>query len=460
MPDTIRFRRAWTALFLGVAVLLGGQTPGMTQDPPKDPPTKKKPSDPKQAERENKAQALLDAALGLEKDNKLTEAQAKLRELRSRFRGTWVYLDHMIEISDKINAIGLKLAVAALQKTGMYKRPHQDSWYAYEFLPPDGWKGVPPMAQWFNDYDNSEVEYKGQCIRIARYTAPYLDKLHMQVFKVYAATDVNQLENKVVSELEERYKKLKEESKSAQQGKMAYVRKTYTTDDGDRLVIYFYVGERRALALVGTWRSGSEENGFIRITTVINGVKTTKQNTNPPVSQEDFGHALKLFDQAAKTFWIYDGATRQGMTVKLDKGALCSDWNMLRSSKGSYLIEYSTSADYAKKCGEELENILMLYKQVIPSAKGIPQCRVKVFDREEDFMQYGFASPGVAAYWSPGQEEVVAYKFEGDKVTLDSKEEFTIAEEKPAEEVTFKILYHEAFHQYMFYMMGRGRRIY
>jgi len=111
MPDTIRFRRAWTALFLGVAVLLGGQTPGMTQDPPKDPPTKKKPSDPKQAERENKAQALLDAALGLEKDNKLTEAQAKLRELRSRFRGTWVYLDHMIEI----NAIGLKLAVAALQ---------------------------------------------------------------------------------------------------------------------------------------------------------------------------------------------------------------------------------------------------------------------------------------------------------------------------------------------------------
>src|SRR5262245_20689006 len=109
MPDTT-FRRAWTALFLGAAVLLGGQTPGLTQDPPKDPPTKKRPSDPKLAERENKAQALLDAATALEKDNKLAEAQAKLRELRSRFRGTWVYLDHMIEISDKINAIGLKLA--------------------------------------------------------------------------------------------------------------------------------------------------------------------------------------------------------------------------------------------------------------------------------------------------------------------------------------------------------------
>jgi len=97
MPDT-SFRRAWTALFLGAAVLLGGQTPGLTQDPPKDPPTKRKPSDPKAAERENKAQGLLDAAMALEKDNKLAEAQTKLRELRSRFRGTWVDLDHRIEI--------------------------------------------------------------------------------------------------------------------------------------------------------------------------------------------------------------------------------------------------------------------------------------------------------------------------------------------------------------------------
>src|SRR5688572_10638152 len=100
-----------------------------------DPPPRKKPSDPKAAEREKKAQSLYDAALALEKDNKLGEAQAKLRELRTKFRGTWVYLDHMIEISNKINEIGLKLAVATLQKTGMSKRPHQDSWFAYEFVP-------------------------------------------------------------------------------------------------------------------------------------------------------------------------------------------------------------------------------------------------------------------------------------------------------------------------------------
>ena len=43
MPDASSLRRGWTAFVLGAAVLLGGQTPGMTQDPPKDPPTKKKP---------------------------------------------------------------------------------------------------------------------------------------------------------------------------------------------------------------------------------------------------------------------------------------------------------------------------------------------------------------------------------------------------------------------------------
>jgi len=416
-------------------------------------------SDPKIQEREKKAQDLWDAAVGFEKDGKFLEAQGKLRELRTRYRGTSVCFDHMIEISDKISALGLKVAVAALGKTTLFKRPHQDSWYGFEFAPPEGWKGVPPAAAWFNDYDNSEVDYKGETIRVARYTAPYLDRLHLQVFKVYSCSDIGFLEQKVTGYLEQRYKKLTEESKSPLQGRMQSLRKVYSTSGGDRLVVYYYVGERRGLALVGMWRAGSEEMGFIRITTTVNGKTTVQQTTNPPITQEDFGYALKVFDATAKTFWILDPGTRSGLSIKLEKSALCSDWQLLRSSKGNYLIEYATSTEYAKKCGEELEQIQALYRQVIPSAKGIPQCRVKVFDREDDFMYYGQMS-GAAAYWSPGQEEVVCYKFEGDKVTLDSREEFTVAEERPAEETTFKVLYHEAFHQYMFYMMGKGRRIY
>jgi len=436
---------------------------GCFQDPPPKPgddPTKKKAD---QEAKEKKAKDCWEAAEKLETDGKLAEAQVKLRELRSRYRGTSFYFDKMMEISDRINAIGQKLAIAALAKTTLYKRPHQDSWYGYEFAPPDGWKGVPPAAQWFNEYDNSEVDYKGQTIRISRYTAPYLDKLNLQVWKVYAATTFDSLEPKVVSEHERMYEKLKEEGAAKEVAglRMKYTRKVYSTPGGDRLVMYFYTAERRGLALVGTWRAGGEDTGFFRITTIgPGGVRTVKQTNEQKVDEKDFEAALKIFDQCARTFWIYDAATRQGKTVQLNRSALCSDWASVRSSKGNYLIEYATSADYAKKCGEELENILMLYKQVLPTQKAIPQCRVKVFDREEDFMYYG-QMPGAAAYWSPGQEEIVAYKFEGDKVKMDSAEEFTIADERAPEEVTFKILYHEGFHQYMYYTIGgRGRRVY
>ncbi len=436
--------------------------PCVLQDPPPKPgddPTKRKAD---QEAREKKAKECWEAAEKLEKDGKLPEAQVKLRELRSRYRGTIFYFDRMIEISDRINAIGQRLAIAALARTTLYKRPHQDSWYSYEFAPPDGWKGVPPAAQWFNEFDNSEVDYKGQTIRISRYTAPYLDKLHLQVFKVYDAKTIDFLEPKVVAYHEQRFEKLTEEgAATGGQGKMKYVRKLYSTPGGDRLVMYFYTDGRRGLALVGTWRAGGEDTGFIRITTIgPSGTKTVKASNEQKVEEKDFTAALKVFDQSAKTFWIYDAATRQGKTVQLNRSALCSDWASLKSSKGNYLIEYATSAEYARRCGEELENILMLYKRVLPTQKSLTQCRVKVFDREEDFMYYG-QMPGAAAYWSPGQEEIVAYKFEGDKVKMDSAEEFTIADERAPEEVTFKILYHEAFHQYMFYTIGgRGRRIY
>ena len=414
----------------------------------------------KQAAKEKKAAALWEAAEKLEKEGKLAEAQAKLREFRAKFRGTMLYFDKMAAISEKINAIGLKLAVTTLVKTTMYKRPHQDSWHAYEFNPPEGWKGVPPRAQWVGENDSEEAYLKGKTTQIARYTAPYLDKLSLQILKSYATTSLAYLETQVMKYFDEQYKGMKEESSSQfPTNRGSCLRKIYTTSSGDRLVCYFYFGERIGLALCGIWRSRSEEGGWILTTVTSDGVKTVRESKDDPITPENFGYALKIFDQCAKTFWLYDQGTRQGMRTKLDRKELCSDWQVMRSSKGTYFIEYATSTEYAKRCAEELEQIFALYRQVIPTGKGFSTCRVKIFDREDDFMYYSHAY-GAAAYWSPSQEEIVCFKFEGDKVKLDSGEEHTVADDRNPEEVTFKILYHEAFHQYMFYLMGRGRRIY
>ena len=199
--NKMNFGRWRRALLAGAGLFLLAGVPAFPQQPPPGKPTPKE----VQEAREKKAADLWAEAEGLEKNGKFFEAQGKLRELRSRYRGTSFYFSKMIEISDKINELGIKVAAATLQKTTMYKRPHQDSWYGYEFVPPLDWKGVPPAANWFGDYDNSEVDYKGQTIRISRYTAPYLDKLYLQVFKTYAMTSIDTLKTSVTNYVEERY---------------------------------------------------------------------------------------------------------------------------------------------------------------------------------------------------------------------------------------------------------------
>jgi len=425
------------------------------------PEGKAKPGgDPAKEQREARAQALWDLAQKLEKENKFSEAQDKLRELRSRYRSTRVYFDKLIEITDKINELGQKVAAAALVKTTYYKRPHMDSWWSFEVVPPEGWKGVPSQPNLVGEQDNDESFYKGRTYQIARYNSPYLDKLYIVILKTFACTSIDNLEAKVTGELESRFKGLKEDGKPMPVvGKMQGVRKTYVSNAVDRIACYYYYGDRKGIAVVGVWRAGGEGWSIISMSSSSSGVSSTRKTHDVPVSEADFSSALKVFDQVGKTFWIYDAAARAGKRVDLKMGALCSDWNTLVSSRGNYIIEYATRPDFAKRAAEEMEQIQALYRHVIPTQKPIPPCRIKIFDREEEFQDYSLAS-GAAAYWSPMQEEIVAYRFEGDKLQLDSKESFTIAEEKNPEDVTFKVLYHEGFHQYMHFYMGRARNIY
>jgi hypothetical protein len=448
--------KLWGSLLAAAAALTlsggapqGGGAPARAQD-----------SDARREQREKRAQELWDAALQLEKEGKFAEAQAKLRELRSRYRSTHVYRHHLIDIIDKLNELGQRLAVGFLGKTAPSKRAHVDSWYGYEFTPPESWKGVPPLAQWFGDQDSSETLYRGRTYRIARYTAPYLEKLYLEVYKTFDCSNLEDLDTRATSTLEGQFKGLREEQRSQSAGRMPYVRKVFTSAAGDRVVAYYYYAERVGLMLAGIWRAGGEESIFVRVTTVTSQGTSSRKTKELPVDAKDFGEALKIFDQTAKTFRIYDQATRQGKRTQMDRGALCADWNIMKSPRGNYIIEYATRPEFAKRVGEEMEQILALYKQIIPTQKAIPPCRIKVFDREEDFQYYSFAY-GAAAYWSPGQEEIVCYRFEGDKLrSRETEEEFEIAEERNPEDVTIKVLYHEGFHQYMYFYMGRDRGVY
>ena len=440
--------------------------------PPQDPPTPSDPNPPptppvepgkpdekkplKGAEREARAQAILDSARREEEAKRFREAQDKFKELRDNFRDTKVYVDNDKDVNDRIVECGFKLALASLAKQPLYKKPHLDTILGFTFQPPQGWRGIPNWQDIFGQRNTSEAQYKGKTYRVCRYTSRDLENLFLQAYKTYAPTDLADVMEGSRMYISERYPGLKElKSEPFQHPRHNSMRTLFTDDKGNRMVFYsFYSTDKKGYTLVGTWR-GEPEDFF----SFFAGTKAR------PPSEADFAEALKVFDQVARSFWCMDQSTLSTQRGSKKSAASsdgwvaeCADWNVLTTK--NYIIEFATRPEFATRLGKELEQIMSLYRQVIPSGKGIPKCRVKLFDCEEDFQYYGQA-PGAAAYWSPMQEEIVAYRFEGRKVKVgESKEDMTVAEEKNPEEVTFNIIYHEAFHQYMFYLMGRDRDVY
>ncbi len=412
----------------------------------------------KQAEeREKKAKELYEAALKLEEAGKLEEALKKYQELRDRYLGTRFMFEKLEELNKKLFEIGTKVAVGALKKQKPYRKPHVDHWYGYQFSPPDGWHGVPPMQQYYGDQVTSEIEMKERTnkglLRVARYTSNFLERVSLEVVKVFAAKDLDDVETRLFEFYDNAYKNLKKDKTEEIRGRIPGRRTNFSTEDGDRIAIYCFYAQKKGLAMIGSWRASGGQVSF-RITITTSKGTSVRKSEVKPVPAEDFEAFLKVLDECAKGFMIHPPGRRNAAL-----GAQLSDWNVMKSPRGSYIIQYDTKPEFARRVGKEMEQILMLYKKVIPSRKGIPSCRIKVFDRKMDFHYYG-APMGAAAYWSPSQEEIVCYRFAGRKVKHDSDEHSTVSEGDHPEEVTFHILYHEGFHQYMFYLMGRGRGVY
>ncbi len=404
----------------------------------------------KDEEREAKAKALYDEGVNYMEEGKFKEAKDRLQELRDRYRMSAAYWQNSEDIAGRLLECGSRIAVEVLKTQALYKKTHQDTWHGIEFAPPADWRGIPPFQRYFGRMDTSEVDAAGETIRITRYTSRFLENVHLQVFKVYAPKDFADLETRVLGEHQQRFKGLTEDSATQFRGKFHVAsRKTYTDAEGDRLVIYNFFGEKKGYALVGYWRTRAEELFF--------SFSSSSGDKKREVKAEDWKEALRVFDESAKTFWIWPQQQLSQQRIRLERGVQVSDWKVYRTK--NYRVEYATRDDYAKQVGDQMEKIMNLYRTILPSSKEIPVCRIKLFDTEEDFQYYGQA-PGAAAYWSPAQEEICAYRFTGKELKLDSDEKMTIAEGRNPEEETFHVMYHEGYHQYMFFYMGRGRNIY
>ena len=441
---------AFAALVFGAAPL-----PLPAQDPP---PQDEDPKEKKERMREEDATALFEKGKKLFGEGKFQEAMDQLKMLRSRYFSTRAFAGNAEEVDTMITDCGFKVAAAGMTTIKINKKSaHIDTLLGFQFNPPEGWRGIPNWQKIFGQSDTSEADWAGQSYRVTRYTSRWLEGLHLKAYKTYQPNSIQEVvEGEEKTWVQYPFEGMAEVASDDFTGAHRGRRVQKKDSDGNRMVIYAFLENKKGFALVGYWRTTETDFVWFRRT-------DDKKKRGP--TDEEWSAALKVFDQSAKTFQIMTqpqlsamrgtaktwGISTDGWCVK------CVDWNVHMTDR--YTIEYQTKKEFAEKLGKELEQIYRLYQVAIPSAKTQQRCRVKLFDCEEDFQYYGQA-PGAAAYWSPAQEEIVAYRFEGGKVTLDSKEEMTVTEERTPEQTTFSILYHECFHQYMYYLMGRDRDVY
>jgi hypothetical protein len=447
--------RALLSLALA-ALVFGATAPSL---PAQDPPADEDPKAKKERMHEENATALFEKGKKLFEEGKFQEAQDQLKMLRARFFSTRTFGSNAEEIDSMITDCGFKVAAAGLGSIKINKREaHIDTLLGFQFNPPEGWRGIPNWQKVFGEADTSEADWRGNSFRVTRYTSKWLESLHLKAYKTYAPNSIEEIiEGEEKTWTRSPFEGMAEVASDEFTGVHRGRRVQKKDSDGNRMVIYAFMENKKGFALVGYWRTTEDEFVWFR--------RADDKNKKRGPSDEEWSAALKIFDQSAKTFQIMTqpqlsqmrgtaktwGISNDGWCVR------CVEWGVLQTER--YTIEYQTKKEFAQKLARELDQIYRLYQVVIPSAKTQQRCRVKLFDNQEDFQYYGQA-PGAAAYWSPMQEEIVAYRFEGGKVTLDSKEEMTVAEERTPEQTTFSILYHECFHQYMYYLMGRDRGVY
>jgi hypothetical protein len=123
----------------------------------------------------------------------------------------------------------------------------------------------------------------------------------------------------------------------------------------------------------------------------------------------------------------------------IKKKKVIPGWKCMDSPKRQYVILYDESVkdDMAKDVGQRIEGIrAQVYEKVFPPDAPVTAVSViRICKDREAYIAYG-GSPSSAGYWQWMQQELVFFK--------DSS--------NPGD--AFAVLYHEAFHQYIFYSVG------
>lgn len=403
---------------------------------------------------EEEAKKLIEKAKALQKEGKYTEAADTFKTVLREYR-ILIFTNSIDEkeIKGYIRDCGLMIVGEQLQEPKLYKKKHIDSIYGLEFNPPDGWRGIPPQKMVTNKEAKRrsreyEQYYKTPMRRIALYYFPYLDELSLIVWKLEDVKSVSDIEGQFEKFLRSRVEDLSSGPLKPLKLRYPAATREFTSKETGNKMYTIYMHEARSkfgLVMMLSWDGLANESKASGTSTKVLDTKTVWDSVK------------ELANMTARRMNIIPKLGLKSYRKKWNNGALCPGWRTIKTK--NYFIEYATDKAFAVRLGEELELIHKVYKIAVPTRNRIPMCVVKAFASEEDFIAYSGAR-GAAAYWSPMQEEIVCYKFKGGEIETDTKDKKVIKTKEEATNVTFKIIYHEGFHQYTHYVMGHERMVY
>jgi hypothetical protein len=163
------------------------------------------------------------------------------------------------------------------------------------------------------------------------------------------------------------------------------------------------------------------------------------------------------FEQVAKSFKFFDAkagdveslACLDGLNISAKRRrdierSKIKGWDVIVSPKKNYVVIYNTKNGknvlLAKVISERIEQIReQVYEKQFPPSHPITKVSVcRICKDREEYFAYG-GPGGSAGYWNSEAEELVFYDASPSK--------------KPDDD-TLAVLYHEAFHQYIYYSVG------
>jgi hypothetical protein len=191
--------------------------------------------------------------------------------------------------------------------------------------------------------------------------------------------------------------------------------------------------------LVGFEKDGVEYG--IRVTT-----SARRRDTYEPL-MKGIAKSFLFFDDKAKdvaSLSILDGINLSPERRKQIEEGLVKGWDVIVSPKKNYVVVYNTKNDTNKELAhvlaERIEKIReQVYEKQFPPAKPVDAVSVmRVCGDAVEYHAYG-GPGGSAGYWNNHSEELVFYDASRSRKVDDD---------------TLYVLYHEAFHQYIYYSVG------